>query len=75
MAQCFGLIIDSYLEALQGRLNTWEGFESIARLIVSRRLEMRKRPLLEFRLTLPVATKVPTERLRMLPDANIEMEE
>lgn len=68
----FGSRIDSFLKALQDRLDTWEGFESIARLVVSRRREALRRPLLEFRLTLPVATAVSDARLRMTPLANVE---
>lgn len=55
------------LKALQDRLDTWEGFVSM-----SQRREALRRPLLEFRLTLPVATAVSDARLRMTPLANVE---
>jgi hypothetical protein len=71
----FGGIIDNYLIALQLRLDTWPGFESIARLMTSRRRAISKRPLVEFSLTLPTATNVPERPLRMGPDAEVIDEE
>lgn len=68
----FGRHIDSYLTALQMQLDTWSGFEAIGRLLESQRRRARKRPLLEFSLTLPRATALPDTSLRMTTTATIE---
>jgi hypothetical protein len=68
----FGQIIDQYLAALQNNLQSWEGFEAVARLIAFRRHEARSRPLLEFKLTLPVTAALPYQRLRITRQATIE---
>lgn len=68
----FGQRITNYLQALQTRLDSWDGFEAIGRLIESQRRRARKRPLLEFSLTLPRAVKLPDACLRMTFHATVE---
>ncbi|MEQ9077148.1 MAG: hypothetical protein RLP09_25025 [Sandaracinaceae bacterium] len=73
--RAFGARIDAYLTALQARLDTSSGFAEIDRLIVSRRRQARRRPLLEFDLTLPFARELPREQLAMREDGSIYEEE
>lgn len=68
----FGRRIKDYLNALQNRLNDANGFNDIGRLVESQRRRARKRPLLEFSLTLPRATKLDHTNWRMTTTATIE---
>jgi hypothetical protein len=71
----FAAKIAAYVLALQAALEDRAGFDAIARCIASRRDLARHRPLLEFGLTLPFATRLPTARIRMRADGTTEEEE
>lgn len=71
-ATLFGQRLAHYLNLLQACLNTWNGFEAVGRLIESQRRRAGKRPLLEFSLTLPRATKLQDATLRMTFQATVE---
>lgn len=71
-SEIFGQRLTQYLNTLQAQLDTWEGFEAVGRLIESQRRRARKRPLLEFSLTLPRATNLPDADLRMTFQATVE---
>lgn len=57
--QNYGGRIEAYLAAVAARLATDTGADDIFRLAESRRREFAKRPLAEFKLTLPQATAIP----------------
>jgi hypothetical protein len=65
--------VQGYLDAVQQRLGTSEGFDSFFRLGESRRREFRRRPLAEFRLTTPTLS-IPEDSpaLEMTPDATVQ---
>lgn len=71
-AEPFGQRLDDYLRALHVQMDSWDGFEAIGRLVESQRRRARKRPLLEFNLTLPHATKLDDANWRMTAHATIE---
>lgn len=72
--QSFGARIETYLAAVAARLNSDVGADEIFRLAESRRREFAKRPLAEFKLTLPQATAIPetTPPLEMIETAAVQ---
>jgi hypothetical protein len=70
--EAFGLHLADYLRALQAQLERWDGVEAVGRLVESQRRRARKRPLLEFSLTLPRATSLDDTNWRMTANATIE---
>jgi hypothetical protein len=63
--------IEGYFAALVARARTQDGFDDFVRLAESRRREFRRRPLAEFRLTLPVTNiSLDAPALRMCEDGS-----
>jgi hypothetical protein len=54
--------IQNYFDALAARAQTEVGFDGFVQLADSRRRQFRKRPLAEFRLTLPTTNILKTHR-------------
>ena len=66
--------IESYFAQLTALAATEDGFDGWVRLAESRRREFRRRPLAEFRLTLPT-TSIPPDAppLAMRPDGTVQL--
>jgi len=67
--------IESYFAQLTALAATEDGFDGWVRLAESRRREFRRRPLAEFRLTLPT-TSIPPDAppLAMRPDGTVQLQ-
>lgn len=65
--------LQQYWKAIETRLTAADGFDDMFRLAESRRRQFRNRPLSEFGLTLPCATKITLAApLRMTEQAQVE---
>jgi hypothetical protein len=68
----FAQRIEGYFAALTVRARTQEGFNDFVRLAESRRREFRRRPLAEFRLTIPVTNiSLDAPTLQMREDGSV----